>query len=82
MQYLLTQEEMDAQRKAADTLRRLPTVEKLQEVCALIADTMVLTTGWAKGRVWGCILTTAREHYCDDCPVKDICPNQDKHWSK
>lgn len=84
MQYVLSQEEMDATRQKASALDRLPSVEKLQEFCTFVADNLILTTGWAKGRVWGCILSKPDRmcNYCDDCPAKGLCPYEYKEWSK
>lgn len=82
MQYIWSQEEMDANRQMLADVRRLPSPKKLQEFCSMVADTMVLTEGWRAGHVWGCILTTKREWYCDQCPAKDVCPNLGKQWSK
>lgn len=82
MQYLLTEEEMDANRQRHAALERLPSVNKLQEFCTMVADSLILVHGWAKGRAWGCILTTKPQPYCDGCPAQDICPYPSKNWSK
>lgn len=31
---------------------------------------------------WGCILTKNCQWYCDKCPVEEICPHEDKEYSK
>lgn len=84
MQYLLTQDEMNADLARRDALHRLPSIEKLQEFCTLVADTMPVQSGYGAGKPWQCILTVGRrgEWYCDRCPAKDICPHPNKHWSK
>lgn len=82
MQYVLSQEEMNEHSRRTLALKNLPSVQELQKFCSFVADNMVVTDGWAKGRVWGCILTSKLEHYCDACPAKDICPHPDKEWSK
>lgn len=82
MQYILSQEEYDELQNRNKTLSKLPTVNELQAFCTLVANTMPVQDGWYKDRVWGCILTRKGEWYCDDCPAKDICPNQFKNWSK
>ena len=82
MQYILSQEEIDAQCEKARVLERLPSVDELQKFCTLVADNMLVTDGWKKGQVWGCILSSKREWYCDDCPAEKVCPYQNKNWSK
>lgn len=82
MQYVLSKEEMDEQRRITGVLALLPSVEKLQEFCSFVSDKLVLTSGWAKGRAWGCILTSSPRNYCDDCPAKEVCPHPYKQWSK
>mgnify|MGYP003333244324 FL=1 len=84
MQYILTEEEykeLQKKRKHEIQLSR----SKLQTLCTTIANEMPVKWGWSKdeeAKPWGCILTTEEEWYCDSCPVTDICPNMDKHWSK
>lgn len=84
MQYLLSEDEIEAMRRKIATLDRFPTVEKLQEFCTFVADNLVLKTGWAAGKSWGCILTKGggNHGYCDDCPAKRVCPHPQKEWSK
>lgn len=82
MQYILSQEEMDANRQKLTDMGRLPSPKKLQEFCSYVADNLIGTDGWSKGRVWGCILTTAPRNYCDNCPSRDVCPNPNKSYSK
>lgn len=82
MQYLLTQEEMDATRQKVAAINVLPSVEKLQEFCTMVADSMPVKSGWYEGKAWGCILTVKREWYCDSCPAKEVCPYHGKRWSK
>lgn len=87
MQYILTQEELDALHKTAregEKLKKLyPNKEVLQAFCSMVADHMPVQDGWYKGKVWGCILTTREKGwYCDSCPAKKLCPHDYKHWSK
>ena len=83
MQYILSQEEMADTSKKLEAASRLPSVKKLQAFCTMVANTLVLTSGWRKGSVWGCILTEKEEEwYCDDCPAQEVCPYDAKHWSK
>lgn len=84
MQYVLTQEEYDALR-AKQALDLGMKKDQLQKLCTRIADDMPVSVKWIDNgnpHPWGCILTTKYEHYCDDCPVQEICPNEDKEWSK
>jgi len=82
MQYILSQEEMDANRQKLSDMSRLPSPKKLQEFCTMVANTLPVKGGWYAGKVWQCILTVKQEWYCDDCPARDICPHPSKHWSK
>lgn len=84
MQYILTQEEYDAlsaKQKLDIGMQR----SKLQKLCTKVADTMPVSVKWineGKPEPWGCIITTNFEHYCDECPVQEICPHEHKEWSK
>lgn len=82
MQYVLSQQEMDQQHEKVSALERLPSVEELQKFCTFVSDNLKLTEGWKAGQVWGCILSSEREWYCDDCPAEKVCPYQNKQWSK
>ena len=83
MQYILTQEEYDALKSAQVTSLKL-SKQKLQKLCTKIADTMPVVWGWGENdpRPWGCIHSEEDEWHCDQCPVKDICPETCKSWSK
>ena len=76
MQYILSQEEMDKVTNASAKLKKLPDLGKLQEFCTFVSNNLILAEGW------GCMLTIEREWYCDECPAKDVCPYDNKHWSK
>lgn len=88
MMYLLTEEEyQDLLQKKHEHIKLART--KLQNLCIKIADEMPVLWGWGDNpdipKPWGCILTKetpSYEWYCDNCPVADICPNPNKHWSK
>lgn len=95
MQYVLSQAEYD-ELKAKKTVDFKMKTDKLQKLCTKIADTMPVKWGWGPPyhdvdgisvsqdipKPWGCVLSTHREWYCDTCPVTEICPYPDKHWSK
>jgi hypothetical protein len=84
MQYVLTQEEYDALRARQEHEIKLSRA-KLQKLCTKIADTMPVKRDWnpdGEPAPWGCVLTEKYEHYCDHCPVQEICPYDDKEWSK
>lgn len=83
MLYILSQEEYDALKAKQEAGLRL-SEKKLQTLCTKIADTMPITVSWDKewNEPWGCIHTVDDEHYCDHCPVEEICPNPYKMWSK
>lgn len=85
MQYLLSEEELDALK--ADKLARDEKLrDTLQDLCTKVADHMpaVKPWDWKEGdplQPYGCIRTT-RNEYCDTCPVKAVCPLEFKEWSK
>jgi hypothetical protein len=85
MQYILTQEEYDALR-TEQALNLEIKRDQLQKLCTRIADNMPVSVKWLdNGRnpqPWGCILSVDHEHYCDHCPVQDICPSDRMEWSK
>lgn len=59
---------------------------KLQKFCTLAAKYIPITE-WPgtkeDPKPWGCILDKESDMgYCDNCPVRKICPNESKHWSK
>ena len=89
MQFILTQEEMDAYTATRIRLhhleQQLPDKELLQTMCTHIADSWATWKGWSgdhEARPWGCIVTKKYDHYCDKCPVESICPMEHKSWSK
>lgn len=81
MKYILSQEEYDELvNRAANREKELEAT--LQALCTRVADSEPVKEGWYAGKPWGCVLTKEHEWYCDDCPVKDVCPKKWKAWSK
>jgi hypothetical protein len=86
MQFILTREEYAALLKKQEISLGLQK-DKLQALCTKIADTMPVKVRWRKGpdQPWGCIITEKKKghgHYCDECPVRDICPKEYKEYSQ
>ena len=84
MQYILTQQEYDSL-KENQTLKVNLNKDKLQKLCTNIANTMpIIFWNHKEAQPWNCKLTDEHgdEWYCDECPVQDICPSDDKDWSK
>jgi len=85
MQYLLTEREY-VELNIGRERRLMMEDQKLQKLCTQIADTMpILYHSNTEAAPWGCILTVqsdSPEHYCDECPVQEICPCQTKEYSK
>lgn len=85
MQYVLTQEELDALRGAAAKVQ-LEERDKVQKLCTLVAEHMPVPMPWSPEsppRPMGCILLRSHQSgYCDNCPVKADCPHPHKKWSK
>ncbi len=86
MHYLLNEEEFRELTEMKELLKTLPSTAELQRVCTKVASTLPIKIAWGreKGQMapWGCILLPDSIPYCDDCPVKTICPHPHKNWSK
>lgn len=89
MMYILSEEEMAAvnsdRANLKELLKILPSRKELQRVCTQAANEWPSFTGWngkLEPQPWGCIITAEYEHYCDECPMQNICPHEDKQWSK
>lgn len=87
MQYLLTAEEYTSLTTAKKQAEEKVAAD-MQTLCTEVANLKPIVRPWTKeGAVtpWGCILNKAplsNPVYCDCCPVKDMCPNKCKNWSK
>lgn len=85
MQYILTEGEYAELCGRADH-ERAALQETLLDLCTKVANYMPIDFGWGEPgrRPWGCIRTAGNKYgvYCDECPVRDVCPNPDKRWSK
>jgi hypothetical protein len=85
MQYVLTQEELDALKGAAEKAK-IDTREQVQRLCTLVALHMPVPRRWSSSATptpWGCILVDPNKNgYCDDCPAQEDCPHPHKRWSK
>lgn len=84
MQYILTESEyIELTTKKAYEIRMGKT--DLQQLCTKIANKMPVSRSWDDTNCapWGCILNkVASPGYCDECPVEEICPCENKEWSK
>lgn len=88
MQYILTQEELDAL-KAEQRARLYGSKKDLQKLATLAARHIPVKPNWAPRTSdpspWGCALD-GPEHknmgYCDCCPAQIICPSDSKSYSK
>jgi len=86
MQYLLTEQEMQALRSEQQTKLRAST-EELQALCTLAAMHVPIVVEWSRDKVprpWGCILGPREQDpkYCDRCPARNVCPHPAKEFSK
>jgi hypothetical protein len=83
MQYLLTESEY--LKLKGEAIQKIKVNErKLQELCTLAAQHIPIVPHWGEDRTprpWGCILKR-QTPYCDECPVKELCPYDNKEWSK
>jgi hypothetical protein len=83
MQYILTEQEYTALKTRQAHEIKLSR-DKLQALCTKIAETMPVEVSWRRGEPepWGCVLDSIHGGYCDECPVQEICPYEDKEWSQ
>jgi hypothetical protein len=84
MEYILTEEEYKKLVNEATDKRKCQ-VKWSQELCTFIADTMpTFKNDYTNGIIpWKCIKSIGnKEHYCDKCPVREVCPNEFKNYSK
>lgn len=85
MQYLLTPEEYKNLIEAKK-LAEMKVAADMQTLCTEVANLKPITRPWenehALQRPWGCILTLPSPKYCDECPVKKVCPHPHKIFSK
>ena len=87
MQYILSEEEynnLKQNNKQEDAKAK----RKLEVFCHMVADTMPLLGWWNETEgvpdPWVCRHTRGKpdesgyveEHYCDQCPCRDICPSE------
>lgn len=85
MQYILTQEEYD-KLSVRDHTKVVLNKKVLQEFCTMVSNTTPINRSWDKDdkSPWGCVLDeNGNGHgYCDDCPAENICPYENKEFSK
>lgn len=87
MQYILTEEEYK-QLKSIQQYHIDVSKMRLQKLCSKIANEMPIKFwGRKEAEPWRCCLEEYVPEdgcpgYCDECPVQDICPREDKEWSK
>jgi hypothetical protein len=83
MQYILSAEEYDALVKIGRDVKHSVNAD-LQQAYTLAAIHTPAVVDW-KDEIepWGCILDEDSDPvYCDCCPVKDICPYDQKEFSQ
>ena len=86
MQFILSEEELD-DLKERKRLHEVAQKEELQKLCTLACNHIPVIVPWDKEadpKPWGCILSQKQysDHYCDECPVDELCPYNGKNWSK
>lgn len=85
MMYVLNEHEFKVLNEAKRA-RQAADAEALQRVCTLAAQHVPVVVSWSHDktpRPWGCILDPgSNPGYCDCCPVSEVCPCQQKEWSK
>lgn len=85
MQYILDEVEMEEIRELRAKMQKLPSIINLQKMCTKIANEWAVWRGWegkSDPTPWGCVITYDEGWYCDNCPVRSICPKEYKPLSK
>ena len=83
MQYILTEAELHHLKHAADE-RLITKDQTILDLCQRVADNEPVTVEWlgeGEPTPWGCVRSRKNWH-CDHCPVKEICPYDNKSYSK
>jgi len=82
MQFLLTKQEFNHLSNQKDNIDK-ENIRLLQEVCTYAANNVPIKF-WGREELqpWGCIMTSSQEWYCNECPVQQQCPHDNKEWSK
>lgn len=81
MQYILTQEEFNELQEKAKKITE-DGQKLIADLCRRIANSEPVAISWANTDApWGCV-QDHDDHYCDHCPVQDVCPHPWKYWSK
>ncbi len=83
MQYLVNEDEMKALKNGSGLGLDIEKSD-LQRLCTRIATKMPVVFSWAPKMApvpWGCVIMDTVK-YCDECPVKVICPYPHKSFSK
>lgn len=85
MMYVLNEDEFKVLNEAKRA-RQAADTEALQRVCTLAAQHVPVDRPWSHDKASkprGCILDPVNSPgYCDDCPASEVCPCQQKKWSK
>lgn len=85
MQYILSEEEY---RDLVEATRKMEVKKDaiIMDLCRRIANTEPVKVSWrttpGPNEPWGCIHDRENEWYCDECPVRKVCPEKDKNLSK
>lgn len=90
MQYILTEQEYNQLVNETKSIKE-EYRNTINDLCQMVADNMPIA-GWhakydknktTEGKSpWGCIKSEEYSWYCDDCPVKHICLEKNKRFSK
>ena len=83
MKYVLSKKEYIELKNAARKLD-IQSEEIINDLCQKVADHFPIVVSWLDDktpRPWGCIHSTDDEHYCDECPVENVC-TMHKNWSQ
>jgi hypothetical protein len=85
MQYILTEQEYKELKNLPAKIRAAENKE-LMKFCRMVSNTLPVTHGRLKGQVWGCILDEdpngKGDWDCDNCPSVEVCPYDNKSFSK
>lgn len=82
MQYILTEAEFKQLTNEAK-VQKVATDQIIANLCMNICNLQPVTISWIdEDKPWTCIRSSEFEHYCDECPVNNVCTWPAKSWSK
>ena len=87
MQYILTEDEFNTLSAEPNEIAKQAD-KVIMSLCIQVANNKPIVHSYRDEnnkvihKPWRCIKSVDYEHYCDECPVNNVCPEPNKEWSK